>query len=580
MGFKTKYYYKCQKMKKDIGITKFSVYVVCNSGTDLYSEYGGERLLSHSLYSSIKDKIADTVSGSKKQEIEIHIEPPGKIIRFDVNRFKIKHKKLIRGLGKRPQTTLAIHTIISNMESIIAAINREFKSDRCGVLISQNYYEWENETLSHNTIENALQILLKAELIQVKKKQKSEIRPISYGPTQKLIDLYSNYKSSLRGGHLEILGSEESYREVVPMTKDILPRNKGNYRSITKTEIEYPDKETGKPKKEIKRIADSEENMPSSMKEDVKLLWKFNRQNTQHIWEIDSLPQKKIKLGHWTYTCKDFDYDDLGEFDPKTGRVKIRECELIYNRHFHDNYTLHGRYYCPLTSSIKSLARMHLRVNGKPVVEVDYKSNHPQIAYNQKGLEFPGDAYDIEGYDKKIVKPVLLSAINKDNENFYQAVLGFHNSEKGLSKSGAYGKAFSKNQDEIKYRLYHGYEPPKPIPHPSEFSNEDLKKIWTQLEKKHEPIRDQLLVDKKQGLRFMFIESQIATFIMRRFVELKAPLLIYHDGFITSIDHQEDLENAMREGYKAVLGTDIEPKFEPEPTLEEYHKTHKKAEVG
>src|SRR5262249_53748700 len=53
---------------------------------------------------------------------------------------------------------------------------------------------------------------------------------------------------------------------------------------------------------------------------------------------------------------------------------------------------LHGGFWIGLKSS----RRRHIRIDGEPVVLLDFRSMSPRLAYAQKGLEPPeGDLYDV-----------------------------------------------------------------------------------------------------------------------------------------------------------------------------------------
>lgn len=75
-----------------------------------------------------------------------------------------------------------------------------------------------------------------------------------------------------------------------------------------------------------------------------------------------------------------------------------------------------GRYYAPF-QNIPSDIRLHLTIDGKSMVSLDYSSLHPRLLYNEVGIVMPHDPYCIEEYDRKIAKVATNIAINAQSRD-------------------------------------------------------------------------------------------------------------------------------------------------------------------
>jgi len=89
------------------------------------------------------------------------------------------------------------------------------------------------------------------------------------------------------------------------------------------------------------------------------------------------------------------------------------------------SFRLHGRAY-GWWQSIPKKARVSLTINGEPVAEADYRSLHASILYNQAGIPFSGDAYDIDGFERAEVKLGFNIAINAKTRAAAVAALAHH----------------------------------------------------------------------------------------------------------------------------------------------------------
>ena len=186
-----------------------------------------------------------------------------------------------------------------------------------------------------------------------------------------------------------------------------------------------------------------------------------------------------------------------------------------------------GRFYGGWWQFIPSEYRPFITINGLPTVELDYSEIHPRIMYQEANLSPPdGDLYDIGLRFDGI-------SYNKDREPY--------KSKRKVIKT--YINALI-NDDRGNYKL----------------NSEQIEVICmntAQLEalvlKKHPIIKD--IKGKGHGLRYQFIDSQIAEKVMMKLLDKDILCLPVHDSFICQEHHLSELENAMNEAYVEVLGS-------------------------
>ena len=104
-------------------------------------------------------------------------------------------------------------------------------------------------------------------------------------------------------------------------------------------------------------------------------------------------------------------YGDLLVID----RSCINLGNTAYFRIFNVDFRNGGRMYGHWTQSLPKAIRKQLTINGEPVAEPDYLAHHLCILYALEGLRPPGNPYEIEGWDREIVKRAVLIAINAKN---------------------------------------------------------------------------------------------------------------------------------------------------------------------
>lgn len=189
---------------------------------------------------------------------------------------------------------------------------------------------------------------------------------------------------------------------------------------------------------------------------------------------------------------------------------------------------MNGWFLWRLVAAVNEDWRSKIFIDDQPTVEVDFKGLHVAMLYAQAGIEMEQYPYavpeeDFKAYPpdllRKLVKRLALTAINaKEKSAAYRA---FRDGFPG----GHVGKRLSdKKLDQL---------------------------LASFLEVN--PVLEEFLFSD-QGIRLMYLDSQITAYVHRHFTQQGVPVLSIHDSYI--IDHMRvaELRDVMAEASKAVVG--------------------------
>ena len=175
--------------------------------------------------------------------------------------------------------------------------------------------------------------------------------------------------------------------------------------------------------------------------------------------------------------------------------------------------------------------RRHIRINNEPTVELDYSSLHPNILTVKAGLDPIDDIYTL-GYQvddqfdqtqqRIILKGLILNLLN------------------AKSHKAAYG-AFKHDQ---------------PTGHPFKtLKEEQFNKYVEAIIKKHPHLENTLGAD--QGVRLMYLDSQIIEQIIVLATTNNIPILTVHDSVICKERDEESLRSFMKIATYKILSTQL-----------------------
>jgi hypothetical protein len=204
------------------------------------------------------------------------------------------------------------------------------------------------------------------------------------------------------------------------------------------------------------------------------------------------------------------------------GRMVIRIAYNQLHRVFNNSsFGLGGRYYGAYHLGMVKDIRLFMRINEKPVVELDYKALHPRMLYHMEKKECGDDLYTVrcESPDeRRMNKLALLAMINAGEEK--KAIQAMRNE-------------FRKNK--IRYGI----------------KNKDLYPLMEEFKQAHKPINKYFLSGK--GIELQNKDSQITENILNSFLKDGIPILPIHDSYLVEEKYEGLLEQRMVEEYQKVM---------------------------
>jgi hypothetical protein len=201
--------------------------------------------------------------------------------------------------------------------------------------------------------------------------------------------------------------------------------------------------------------------------------------------------------------------------DPEHGPVDLTHSWL--HRTFNNGvFDQGGRFYGPWWQRIPSEYRSRILIDGELTIELDFSGLHPRMLYAEVGLALPDDPYDVGQAAR--YRDVAKRALN------------------ALINAGPYGIAEPTGFDE-------------------QAAGMAFCELVDRLKAKHAPIARYFL--SGYGVRLQFKDACIAEHLMLHFVDRNVPCLPVHDSFIVQRCHRDELERAMDDACRAVLGISV-----------------------
>lgn len=190
---------------------------------------------------------------------------------------------------------------------------------------------------------------------------------------------------------------------------------------------------------------------------------------------------------------------------------------VFNNGDFEQGGRLYGGFWQPMS---KAERFRHLRIDGKPVIELDYGQVATRILYGRSGLEPPeGDLYEIEGkaYPRDGMKKVL-------NALLYAS--------KSLT-------TWPRNTVDL-------FKDPVSRKHPP------FKQVKDALIEKHSQISSSF--ETGEGMRIMFLESQILIDVLETLRSEDITALPIHDAILVAKGNEPLAQKVMEDSFLKVTG--------------------------
>jgi len=199
---------------------------------------------------------------------------------------------------------------------------------------------------------------------------------------------------------------------------------------------------------------------------------------------------------------------------PQRIDLTARRLRRIFNNR---DWNQGGRFYGGWWQTIPKEYRTHITIDGKHTVEIDYSGMHPVLLYAEAGIKLDTelDVYNIgkPNVPRHIIKRAFNKLVNASGRTV--ATPDFDEQQFGLSWS-------------------------------------ELVKL---VREKNEPIAQFLAAG--HGLHLQSKDAKIANRIMLRFLDRGYVCLPVHDSFIVHHGLQNELEQIMRDEFRAAVGTDV-----------------------
>ncbi len=219
-------------------------------------------------------------------------------------------------------------------------------------------------------------------------------------------------------------------------------------------------------------------------------------------------------------------------------RCKSHRVSAVYKRVFTDLFDLHGRWYSLGSfQTTSSLLRPFITINGVKTTEVDFRQMHPRILMELDGVKKPmlwepyTDISDITGGCKKesrsLSKFALMCLLNCETT--------------GKAKSALF--KFYCDDKTRENKVIPSLKLPKG----------SVNKIFHRLIEKNKEISHWFGQEKLWAV-LQHYDSEIASFIIEKFIKLGKCILPWHDSFVVQVGDRDLLINTMREAWESVLG--------------------------
>ena len=176
---------------------------------------------------------------------------------------------------------------------------------------------------------------------------------------------------------------------------------------------------------------DNKRRIPFNVDENIQkitdFLTKYNEFLDKNIISFPLLSSYSLNSkDHHLYPSFPLWRSHLAKFNPSP--LLVRDSGLFYGHQRLDTYLfrvfsrgsfeLGGRFYNRGYQKYNSELRRYLRINGYPIIELDFSAYHINMIYHKSGIEYQGDPYsDVLGkLYRNLIKKVSFIAINSKNE--------------------------------------------------------------------------------------------------------------------------------------------------------------------
>lgn len=221
-------------------------------------------------------------------------------------------------------------------------------------------------------------------------------------------------------------------------------------------------------------------------------------------------------------------------------------------RIFNETLDMGGRFYGDYQNLPKA-DRRRLVINGMRTLEPDYSALHPNLLYANEGIQLKlhDDVYQVGGYDRKVIKRVMLSLLNTSDVSALATRIT--TSGKPKNKQLYETMTLERKGMEANQIKSNGFYKMFMIGMPDNVDGVDL---IAQLLERHKPIAHRF-GEKHLGIKLMNQDSNIMANVLDVLIAKHIPALPIHDSLRCKISDLDIVVNTMQEQYKLLTGHKI-----------------------
>jgi hypothetical protein len=183
-------------------------------------------------------------------------------------------------------------------------------------------------------------------------------------------------------------------------------------------------------------------------------------------------------------------------------------------RVFNAGWTLGGRMYGGWWQQVRSDDRQHFTIDGGATCEEDYQQLHPRLLYAMAGCRLDGDAYTLDGWERKLCKRAFNIVVNAET---YPAAKGAL------------------------------------LPY-VDGDEQQAAALIREMKRRHAPVASHF--HSGIGIRLQYLDSEMAKAILSELTVRKGVVVLpIHDGFLVREEHRQDLLAAMERAFSRQVAT-------------------------
>ncbi len=225
--------------------------------------------------------------------------------------------------------------------------------------------------------------------------------------------------------------------------------------------------------------------------------------------------------------------------DVELGGSNVELLRRPIRRIFKGGFELGGRLYAEggAWQMLPKAQRAQVTIQGERVVEVDFEQIHPTLAYAEVGLPPPVDTYNFAGYSRSLCKVALNAMLNGRSPNGVRHSVAHHRlmAEHILGSDLPEAHTHSDFWSRVA-RLYPKY---------AKEAHNSAASLMEAIEGRHSAIAS--LFYTGAGMRFQWLDSQIAEVVVLTMIREGIVALPIHDSFLVPASKADLLEGVMCE---------------------------------